>query len=233
MSIFAAVGLLYPTTSWSGECMATLKGPEAYRVVGTILGGDDSEVTATVKPGERFLVAPPYATSEETSKWRVYLKSGITGYIDRHQIRLLADEPLMRLNFSASKQQWQKSRSEAVTENDEAAWSAKRHGVDYYDTLVRASEGDLGAIARFESLASLMDGAAAESYFPERWQLFHVVGDDTFARYIQEQAAKTREDYRAFFSLVDADATDPISHRKPYLRQNFPKTYKVIFGRGQ
>ena len=214
--------------------MAMIKGQGAYRVVGSFLGGaDDSEVTITVKPGERFLVAPPYSTSEETSKWRIYLKSGITGYIDRRQIRLLADEPLMRLNYPASKQQWQKSRSQAVTENDEAAWSAKRHGIDYYDTLVRASEGDLEAIARFDSLASFMDGAAAESYFPERWELFHVVGDDTFARYVQESPAKIREEYRTFFSLVDSDASDPISHRKSYLRQNFPRTYKVIFGRGK
>ena len=213
--------------------MAMIKGQGVYRVVGSFLGGDDSEVTAGVKPGERFLVAPPYATSEKTSKWRLYLKSGITGYIDRRQIRLLADEPLMRLNFSASKQHWQKSRLQTGTENDEAAWSAKRHGVDYYDTLVRACEGDLEAIARFDSLASYMDGAAAESYFPERWQLFHVVGDDTFARYIEGQPVKTREDYKAFFSLIDADATDPILHRKSYLRQNFPKTYKVIFGRGK
>ena len=84
-----------------------LKGAEACRVVGSVLGGDDSEVITRVKPGERFLVAPPYPTSEETREWRVYLKSGIEGYIDRRQIRLLADEPLIRLNFSASRLRWQ------------------------------------------------------------------------------------------------------------------------------
>ena len=58
----------------------------------------------------------------------------------------------MKLNYSAHKGWWRKAKSKQVTENDEAAWQAKQHGVNYYDTLLRAGEGDLKAIARFVSL---------------------------------------------------------------------------------
>ena len=121
LTTVAALGLLYPTAGWSNECMATLKDPNGYTLVGSFLGGDDNEVTTTVKPGERFIAAPPYAGLEQDNLWRVYLKSGIKGSIDRNRIRLLPDEPLMKLNFGASKKEWRKLRSKPVTENDEAA----------------------------------------------------------------------------------------------------------------
>ena len=81
--------------------MATINGLDAVTLVGFFPAGDGNEVTTTVKPGERFIAAPPYETSEKA--WRVYLKSGIHGFIDRSRIRLLSEEPLMKLNFSASK----------------------------------------------------------------------------------------------------------------------------------
>jgi hypothetical protein len=101
--------------------MATLKDSNGYTLVGSFLGGDDNEVTTTVKPGERFIAAPPYVTSERDNSWRVYLKSGIHGFIDRSRIRLLPEEPLMKLNYDASKKEWRKLRAKPVTENDEAA----------------------------------------------------------------------------------------------------------------
>jgi hypothetical protein len=136
----------------------------------------------------------------------------------------------MKLNFSASKRQWRKAKSKPVTENDEAAWQARIHGVNYYDTLIRASEGDLKAMARFDSLAEFMDGAAGESYHPEWWALFHVMGDENFARYLKSRSAKTREGYKDIFSTVGIDGFDPIWNPKPYIKQNFPKTHKILFG---
>ena len=32
---------------------------------------------------------------------------------------------------------------------------------------------------------------------------------------------------------VGGDAFDPISDAKPYIKQNFPKTYEILFGKGQ
>jgi hypothetical protein len=227
----AALALLHSTANAFEECMATLADPNGYTLAGSFLGGDDNEVTTTVKPGERFIAAPPYVGLEQGNLWRVYLKSGIHGMIDRSRIRLLPEEPLMKLNFSASKRAWRKLRAKPVTQNDEAAWQAKQHRVDYYDTLLRASEGDLRAMARFDSLGEFMDGAAAESYGPEWWALFHVMGDENFARYLKSRSAKVREGYRVGFSVVGSDATDPISHQKPYIKRSFPKTYRILFGR--
>jgi hypothetical protein len=231
LTTVAALVLLYPTIGWSNECMATINGLDAVTLVGFFPDGDGNEITTTVKPDERFIAAPPYDTSEQA--WRVYLKSGITGRIDRDRLRLLPDEPLMKLNYSASKREWRKAKSKQVTENDEAAWQAKQHGVNYYDTLIRASEGDLKAMARFDSLAEFMDGAAGESYHPEWWALFHVMGDENFVRYLKSRSAKTRERYKDTFSTVGIDGFDPISNPKPYIRQNFPKTYRILFGKGQ
>ena len=79
----------------------------------------------------------------------------------------------MKLNYDASKKGWRKLRAKPVTQSDEAAWRAKQHGVNYYDTLLRASEGDLKAIARFNSLNEFMDGGAGEEYHLTWWALFH------------------------------------------------------------
>ena len=139
----------------------------------------------------------------------------------------------MKLNYDASKKEWRKLRDKPVTQSDEAAWEAKQHGVNYYGTLVRASEGDLKAIARFDSLGKFMDGAASVVYAEEWWKLFHVAGDEIFANYLKSRPEKIRESYRDTFSIVGGDAWDPISKPKPYLKQNFPKTYEILFGKGQ
>lgn len=227
----AALALFHSAANASEECMATINGLDAVTLAGFFPGGDGKEITTTVKPGERFIAAPPYDASEKA--WRVYLKSGIEGRIDRDRVRLLPDEPLMKLNYSDSKRVWRKAKSKQVTENDEAAWQAKQHGVDYYDTLIRASEGDLKAMARFDSLGEFMDGAAGESYHPEWWALFHVMGDENFARYLKSRSAKTREQYKDTFSTVGIEGFDPIWNPKPYIKQNFPKTYRILFGKGQ
>ena len=233
ISTIAALVLIYPATAWSQkEVMATINGSDAYTGSGyTPIGGD--EVRITIKPGERFIAAPPYSDFKQDNSWRVYLKSGISALIDRSRIRLLPEEPLMKLNYSAHKRWWRKAKSKQVTENDEAAWQAKQHGVNYYDTLLRASEGDLKAIAQFVSLGEFMDGAAGESYHAEWWALFHVAGDEIFANYFRSRPKKIRESYRDFFSIGGSDTTDPIWKPKPYLKQNFPKTYEILFGKGE
>ncbi len=227
--VFTSLALIYPTTAWSQkEVMATINGSEVYTWSGyTPIKGD--KVRITIKPGERFIAAPPYEASEQDNSWRVYLKSGIHGLIDRSRIRLLPNEPLMKLNFSAHKQWWRKAKSKQVTENDEAAWEAKQHGVKYYDTLIRASEGDVKAMARFDSLNEFMDGAAGEVYHADWWVLFHVMGDENFARYLKSRAEKIREGYKDIFSTHGIAGFDPISNPEPYIKQNFPKTYKVLF----
>ena len=230
---FASLALICPTTAWSQkEVMATINGSDAYTGSGYAQG---EEVRITIKPGERFIAAPPYSDFAQRgdTSWYVYLKSGIECLIDRSRLRLLPEEPLMKLNYDASKKEWRKLRDKPVTRSDEAAWEAKQHGVNYYGTLVRASEGNLKAIARFDSLSDFMGGVAGESYVNVWWRLFHVAGDEIFANYLKSCPEKTRESYRDSFSIVGGDAWDPISKPKPYLKQNFPKTYEILFGKGQ
>src|SRR5262249_39919712 len=105
---FASLALICPTVAWSQkEVMATINGSDAYTGVGyTSIKGD--ELRITIKPGERFIAAPPYSdfAQKGDTSWRVHLKSGISVSIDRSRIRLLPEEPLMKLNYDASKKEW-------------------------------------------------------------------------------------------------------------------------------
>jgi hypothetical protein len=203
--------------------MAVISDPGGYTNVRDYNG----KVLAKVEKGERFIAAKPWNRSDD-SKWSVRLKSGLTGFMDKTRIHLLPDEPLMKLNYDARKKEWRKLLSKRVTENDEAASQAKGHGVDYNKTLVRASEGNLEALAKFASLAEFMDGAAAEAYFPEAWELFHVVGDKTLAKSVRglplaDQAGVRRtligESAEEFANPGDVD----------YLQRYFPETTKILF----
>ena len=72
-----------------------------------------------------------------------------------------------------------------------------------------------------------MDGGAAEGYYPDTFVLLHVVGDDTFAKFLSGQRAKVRERISGTFS--SPGDTEPISKPKPYIKRYFPKTYKLLF----
>ena len=62
---FASLALICPTTAWSQtEVMATINGSDAHAGSGyTPIKGD--EVRITIKPGERFIAAPPYSDFEQ------------------------------------------------------------------------------------------------------------------------------------------------------------------------
>ncbi len=216
--------LMYSATAWSQEAtMATINGQDEYQLSGsTECGG---QATSTVKPGERFIARE---LSDGEKDWEVYLKSGISGTIPRNRIRLLPGEPLARLNFESCKKEWRKLQSKRITVSDVVAYSAKKYyGVpNYYKTLVQASEGDVKAFGQFSSLHQ--DGQAGEGDEENTWALLHVAGDDTFAKLLAGQSSRVRGDYAAFFSRF---STAPISNAKPYIKQNFPKTYAILYGR--
>lgn len=156
----------------------------------------------------------------------MYLKSGISGTIPRNRIRVLPDEPLMKLNYAGCKEEWHKSQFN-TGEVSEMASAAKEHGINYYKILARASDGDLKAMAEFFSFSRFMDGGAAEGYYPDTFALLHVVGDDTFAKFLSGQSAKVREGISGTFS--SPGDTEPISKPKPHIKRYFPKTYKLLF----
>jgi len=204
--------------------MAVINDPDGY----TNVRDYDGKVIAKVKDGERFIAAKPWNQPDDP-KWNVRLKSGITGFMDKTRIHLLPDEPLMKFNYDARKKEWRKLQSQRVTENDEIASQAKGHGVDYNKTLVRASEGNLQALARIFSLAQFMDGAAAEGYFPEMWELFHVVGDKTFAKFVQGLPLADQLSVRGTVHGGLSEETFANAGDVDYLQRNFPETTKILF----
>ena len=204
--------------------MAVINDPDGY----TNVRDYDGKVVAKVKEGERFIAAKPWNRSDDP-KWSVRLKSGLTGFMDKTRIHVLPDEPLMKLNYAARKKEWRKLLSKRVTENDEAASQAKGHGVDYNKTLVRASEGNLEALAKFVSLAEFMDGAAAEAYFPEAWELFHVVGDKTLAKFVRGLPLADQVGVRG--TLIGGMSEEEFANGADvdYLQRYFPETTKILF----
>jgi hypothetical protein len=82
-------------------------------------------------------------------------------------------------------------------------------------------------MARFFSLARFMDTSAAEEYYPQRWVLVDVAGDERFAKFLGAQPAKVRQNIGE--TLSSPGDTEPISKPKPYIKRYFPKTYKILF----
>ena len=225
-SVLTAIGSKAPEAENTapGASMAVINDPDGY----TNVRDYDGKVIATVKKGERFIAARPWNRPDDP-KWDVCLKSGITGFMDKSRIHLLQDEPLMKLNYDASKKEWRKLQSKRVTENSEVASQAKGHGTDYYKTLVRASEGNLKALGQFFSLAQFMDGAAAESYFPDAWQLFHVVGDKTFAKFVQGLPLADQVNVRGTLIAGPSEEIFANPGDVDYLHRYFPETTKILF----
>jgi hypothetical protein len=212
-----ALAMFQATANASGESMATLAdGQGPVEIV------NNGETVHTAKAGEHFLVKPIL------NGWNVYLKSGFDGYADKVHLRLLPNEPLMKLNYAGQKKRWQKLQSAPGSKLGDTASAAKGRGVNYFKTLVQASNGNMKAMARFFSLSPFMDGAAAEGYYPHQWILLHVAGDETFANFLRHQPATLREKIGG--TLATPDDTEPISKPKPYLKQYFPKSYKLLFG---
>jgi uncharacterized delta-60 repeat protein len=225
-SVLTAVGSKPPEAQDTGPhaSMAEINDPDGY----TNVRDYDGKVIAKVKEGERFIAAKPWNRPDD-SKWSVRLKSGLTGFMDKTRIHLLPDEPLMKLNYDARKKEWRKLLSKRVTENDEIASQAKGHGVDYNKTLVRASEGNLKALTQFFSLAQFMDGAAAEGYSPEAWELFHVVGDKTLAKFLRGLPLGDQVGVRG--TLIGGMSVEEFANGADvnYLQRYFPETTKLLF----
>jgi len=217
LASFAAFALFHSTANAFEECMATLKDPHGSVEVPCDGGG-----TATLKGSEHFLAEP------RPDGWNVYLKSGCHGFIEKKvALQLLPNEPLMKLNFDHERKLWQKLQSAADSNLGEAGTAFKGRGLNYFEILTAASNGDQNAMARFYSVCGgEMDGAAAEDCFGRGWQLFHVIGDETFAKFLSGQSAKIRERIAAILSSGDQD---PISKPKPYIKRYFPKSYKLLF----
>ena len=216
--------------------MAVINDPHGY----TNVRDDDGKVIARVKKGERFIAAKP-RNQPDDPKWPVCLRGGpgsvaaaksrVTGFMDKARIHLLPDEPLMKLNYDASKKEWRKLQSGRKAELDETASSAKRYrGVNYYKVLTVASNGDKQALAQFFSFGDFMDGEAAEGYYPQAWELFHVVGDKNFSNFVRDLPLTDQVGVRG-----TADRAERLTKNSrntgdvDYLQRYFPETTKILF----
>ena len=211
-----AFALLYSTANAVDECMATLKDPH-----GSVELTCDEGGTVTLKAGEHFLA------ERVTNGWNVYLKSGCSGFIEKADLQLLPNEPLMKLNFDQEKKLWLKKQSARGDQLGEAGSVFKGLGLNYFKILTAASNGDENAMALFYlACGGATDGAAAEDCFGRGWQLFHVIGDETFAKFVSGQGAKMRN---RIAEILTSGDQDPISKPKPYIKRYFPKTYELLF----
>jgi hypothetical protein len=205
------------TARWGVESMATIEDPDGYANV----RDEDGKVIATVKAGERFLAVRPF---EKSAQWEVWLPSGVIGLISESRVRLLPEEPLMRLNFASLLAEGRRAAAQREKEALEA--NEKPHPNDYYPTLLRASEGDIAALSRF--FAKNFEDAPAKRYVRDAWAVLHLAGDERFAEMLARQAPKDN-DLAAMLS--DKSTTAPISDGKQYLERHFPRTFKLLFGR--
>jgi hypothetical protein len=138
LASFAAFALFHSTANALDECMATLKDPH-----GSVELSCDEGGTATLKKGELFLV------NRITNGWTVYLKSGCRGFIEKADLQLLPNEPLMKLNFDQEKKSWRKLQSARDDQLGEAGFVFKGLGLNYFKILTAASNGDENAMALF------------------------------------------------------------------------------------
>jgi hypothetical protein len=199
---------------WGIESMAEIDDPDGF----TNVRDEDGAVITTVKAGEKFLAVKP---SGKSTHWEAWLASGVVGLIHESRIRLLRDQPLMKLNFEPWKARWARLRTERDTEA--AASNQKPHPDDYYPTLLRVSEGDIAALSRFFS--AKFEDAPAERFVRDAWAVLHLAGDERFAEMLTRQPP---EDADARAMLTEEWTTAPISDARKYLERHFPRTVRLL-----
>jgi uncharacterized delta-60 repeat protein len=214
--------------------MAVINDPHGY----TNVRDYDGKVIARVKKGERFIAAKP-RNKPDDPKWPVCLRGGpgsvltklrVTGFMDKARIHLLPDEPLMKLNYDASKKEWRRLQSDRKAELDDTASSVKRfRGVNYYKVLTGAGNGDKQALAQFFTFGDFMDGEAAEGYYPQAWELFHVVGDKNFSNFVRDLPLTDQVGVRGTLIAGMSDEEFGNTGDVDYLQRYFPETTKILF----
>ena len=202
---------------WGMESMATVEDPDGFSNV----HDEDGKVIATVKNGERFLAVKPFAKS---AQWEAWLANGIIGLIHASRVRVLPEEPLMKLNFEPCKAAWKQAAAQREAEALKA--KEKPHPDNYYPTLLRATEGDLTALSRF--FARKFEDAPAAAYVRDAWRVLHLAGDVRFAEMLKKEPP---EPNYAPAMLVHEWTTEPISKGKKYLERHFPQTSAALFSK--
>ena len=169
----------------------------------------DAAVVAKVKTGEPFTFK-----CEEAAEWcTVRLAAGKRGWMHRSRIRLHYTEKDLP---KAAK----KSESSEIDE------FARGRGLNYASVTRNAARGDAKALRQFFELTKDVDGAAAESHQGVPTAVYHLLGDEKFARFLAGEPIGFRMLVRR--EILGDWTTIPAG---TYLREDFPETTKVLFRR--
>jgi hypothetical protein len=133
------------------------------------------------------------------------------------------DDPDGRLNFT--------EKDLPTREKDPAGPSeieqfARGRGFNYAADTRRAARGDAKALKQFFSIAHDADGAAAESVAGVPTVVYHILGDEKFAKFLVAQPLPYRMMVR---NLIVGDGFTP--HASEYLSRYFPLTTRAMFQR--
>ena len=170
----------------------------------------DAAVIATVKTGE-----PLTFEREGDDDWcKVTLASGKSGWMHLSSIRLhFAEKDLPSL------------KKDPAGESEIDQFASGR-GLNYAAVTRRASRGDGKALKQFFSLAQSADGAAAESISGVPTVVYHILGDEKFAKFLLAQPVPYRMMVR---NRILSDGLNPPASL--YLSRHFPLTAKALFQR--
>jgi len=171
---------------------------------------EESEVIATVKPGEPFTFQ-----RDGNEEWcKVTLASGKSGWIPLSAVRL---------HFTDKDLPIDEKDPAGLSEIDEFALGK---GFHYARDTRRAARGDAKALKKFFQLAQDADGAAAESISGMPTVVFHLLGDQKFAKFLAAQPVSYRMMVR---NRILYDGL--ISPGGLYLSRHFPQTAQLLFRR--
>jgi len=98
---------------------------------------------------------------------------------------------------------------------------ARRRGFNYVRVTRRAARGDTKALKQFFAISKDVDGAAAESHRGVPTAVYHILGDEKFAKFLNAQPLAYRLMVR---NSIASDGSI-------YLRRHFPETTSTLFRR--
>jgi hypothetical protein len=170
----------------------------------------DAAVIATVKTGEPFI----FESVNDADWCKVKLASGKSGWMQLNSIRLhFTEKDLPR-------------REKDPAGESEIEQFASGRGLNYAAVTRRAARGDGKALKQFFSLAQDADGAAAESVSGVPTVVYHILGDEKFAKFLLAQPLPYRMMVR---NRILSDGLMPPANL--YLSRHFPLTARALFQR--
>jgi len=165
----------------------------------------DAPVVTKVKAGKKF----EFQKKEHDDWCHVKLESGMGGWMHYSRIKLY----FTKQDLPAKPE-----------EGDEVNEQARARGINYYEVTQAAADGDQKALKTFLSFRG--DGAAADEHVGVSSVVIHLIGDDAFAKFLEEQSLDFCEQ---LISVWEGGIVWPFD-TKEYFCQHFPKSAKFLLG---